>query len=96
MTDAVEMTTNQFHLNSSIKLAYNLSTLLTGNVMKFPGDLTTIFNTVSRSTTNLIGDPEPSQVYELPKALVQSTGLVTRPLTCQRQYRSDCYSLLPL
>ena len=41
------MTTNQFQQNISIKLADNyLSTLLTENVMKFPVDLTKIFNSV--------------------------------------------------
>ena len=44
MTDAVEMTATQFQQNISIKLADNyLSTLLTGNVMKLPVDLTKIF-----------------------------------------------------
>ena len=47
MNDAVEMTTNQFQQNISIKLADDyLSTLLTGNVTKFPVDLTKIFNSV--------------------------------------------------
>ena len=47
MNDAVEMTTNQFQQNISIILANNyLSTLLTGNVMKFPVDLTKIVNSV--------------------------------------------------
>ena len=45
MNAAVEMTVNQFQQNISIKLADDyLSTLLTGNVMKFPVDLTKIFN----------------------------------------------------
>ena len=39
------MTANQFQQNISIKLPDdNLSTILTGNVMKFPVDLTIIFN----------------------------------------------------
>ena len=47
MNAAVEMTVNQFQQNISIKLADDyLSTLLTGNVMKFPVDLTKIFNSV--------------------------------------------------
>ena len=47
MNDAVEMTTNQFQQNIFINLAdYYLSTLLIGNVMKFPVDLTNIFNSV--------------------------------------------------
>ena len=38
------MTVNQFQQNISIKLAdHYLSTILTGNVMKFPVDLTKIF-----------------------------------------------------
>ena len=46
MNDAVEMTANQFQQNISVKLADDyLSTLLTGNVMKFPIDLTTAYNT---------------------------------------------------
>ena len=50
MNDAVEMTTNQFQQNISIKLADDyLSTLLTGNVMKFPVDLTKIFNSEYRN-----------------------------------------------
>ena len=49
VNDAVEMTTNHFQQNISIKLADDyLSTLLTGNVMKFPVDLTQNFNSVSR------------------------------------------------
>ena len=45
MNDAVEITTNQFQQNISIKLADDyLSTLLTGNVMKFSVGLTKIFN----------------------------------------------------
>ena len=48
MNDAVEMTANQFQQNISIKLADDyLSTLLTGNVMEIPVDLTIIFNSVS-------------------------------------------------
>ena len=44
---AVEMTTNQFPQNISIHLADDyLSTLLTGNVIKFPVDLTKFFNSV--------------------------------------------------
>ena len=47
MNDAVEMTANQFQQNISIKLADDyLNTLLTGNVMEFPVDLTIIFNSV--------------------------------------------------
>ena len=47
MNDAVEMTTNQFQQNISIKLAGDyLSTLLTENVMKFPFDFTKFFNSV--------------------------------------------------
>ena len=47
MNDAVEMTTNQFQQNISIKLADDyLSTLLTRNIMKFPVGLTKIFNSV--------------------------------------------------
>ena len=47
MNDAVEMTANQFQQNISIKLADDyLSTLLTGNVMEIPVDLTIIFNSV--------------------------------------------------
>ena len=47
MNDAVEMTINRFQQNISIKLANDyLSTLLTGIVMKFPVDLTQIFNSV--------------------------------------------------
>ena len=47
MNDAVEMTTNQFQQNISIKLADEyLSTLLARNFMKFPVDLTKIFNSV--------------------------------------------------
>ena len=47
MNDAVEMTTNQFQQNISIKLAADfLITLLTGNVVKFSVDLTNIFNSV--------------------------------------------------
>ena len=45
LNEAVEMTTNQIQQHISIKLADDyLSTLLTGNVMKFPVDLTKIFN----------------------------------------------------
>ena len=43
------MTVNQFQQNISIKLTddyLNLSTLLTGNVMKFSVDITKIFNSV--------------------------------------------------
>ena len=41
------MTVNQFQQNISIKLTDDyLSTLLTGNVMKFSVDLTKIFNSV--------------------------------------------------
>ena len=48
MNDAVEMTTNQFQQNISIKLADDyLSTLLTGNVMKFSVDMTKFFNSVT-------------------------------------------------
>ena len=48
VNDAVEMTVNQFQQNISIKLADDyLSTGLTGNVMKFPVDLTKIFNSVA-------------------------------------------------
>ena len=48
MNDAVEMTTNQFQQNISIKLADDyLSTLLTENIMKFPVDLPKIFNSVT-------------------------------------------------
>ena len=47
MNDAVEMTTNQYQQNISINLADDyLSTFLTGNVMKFPVDLTNVFNSV--------------------------------------------------
>ena len=47
MHDAVEMTTNQFQQNISIKLTDDyLSTLLAENFMKFPVDLTKIFNSV--------------------------------------------------
>ena len=47
MNDAVEMTINQFQQNISIKLADDyLSTLLTGNFMKLPVDLTKFFNSV--------------------------------------------------
>ena len=47
MSDAVKMTANQFQQNISIKLADDyLSTLLTGNVMKFPVDITKFFNSV--------------------------------------------------
>ena len=47
MNDAVEMTTNQLQQNISIKLADDyLSTLLTGNIMKFPVDLTKYILTV--------------------------------------------------
>ena len=47
VNDAVEMTTNQFQQNIFIKLSDEyLSTLLTGNIMKFPVDLTYIFNSV--------------------------------------------------
>ena len=45
MNDVVETTNNQFQWNISIKLADDyLSTLLTGNVIKFPVDLTKFFN----------------------------------------------------
>ena len=48
----VEMTTNQFQQNISVKLADDyISTLLTGNFMKFAVDLTKIFNSVSLKTT---------------------------------------------
>ena len=54
MNDAVEMTTNQFQQNISIKLADDyLSTLLTGNVMEFPVDLTKNFNSAILSATYL-------------------------------------------
>ena len=47
MNDAVEMTTNQFQQNISIKLADDyLNTIVTENVMTFPVDLTKIFNSV--------------------------------------------------
>ena len=47
MNDAVEMTASQFQQNISINLPDDyLSTLLTGNVMKFPVGLTNIFNSV--------------------------------------------------
>ena len=46
LNDPVEMTTNQFQQNISIKLDDYLSTLLTGNVIKFSVDLTKIFNSV--------------------------------------------------
>ena len=47
MNDAVEITTNQFQQNISIKLADDyLNTFLTGNIMKFPVDLTKNFNSV--------------------------------------------------
>ena len=47
MNDAVEMTTDQFQQNISFKLADDyLSTLLTGNVMKFSVDFAQIFNSV--------------------------------------------------
>ena len=47
MNDAVEMTAKQFQQNISINLTDNyLSTLLTGNVMIFPVDLTKNFNSV--------------------------------------------------
>ena len=47
MNDAIEMTTNQFQQNIFAKLADNiLNTLSTGNVMEFPVNLTTIFNSV--------------------------------------------------
>ena len=47
MNDAVEMTANQFQQNISIKLADDyLSLLLTGNIKKFPVDLTINFNSV--------------------------------------------------
>ena len=47
MNGAVEMTANQFQENMSIKLADDyLSTLLTGNFMKFHVYLTKIFNSV--------------------------------------------------
>ena len=47
VNDYVEMTTNQFQKNIYVKLtdAY-LRISLTGNVMKFPVDLTKIFNSV--------------------------------------------------
>ena len=45
MNDTVEMTTNHFQHNNSIKLADDyLNTLLTGNVRKFSVDLTKFFN----------------------------------------------------
>ena len=45
MYDVVEMTTKQFQQSISIKSTDDyLSTLLTGNVMTFPVDLTKIFN----------------------------------------------------
>ena len=44
MNDTIEITANQFQQNISIKLADDyLSTLLTGNVMEFPVDLTNYF-----------------------------------------------------
>ena len=47
MNDVVEMTTNLFQQNISIKLADDyLSTLLTENNMKFLVDLTKIFSSV--------------------------------------------------
>ena len=47
VNDVVEMITNEFQQNISIKLANDyLSTLLTGNVMKFPLDLTKFVNSV--------------------------------------------------
>ena len=49
VNDAVELTVNQFQQNISNKLADDyLSTILTGNVVKFPVDLTKIFNSVFR------------------------------------------------
>ena len=57
LNDAVEMTTNQFQQNISIKLADDyLSTLLTINDIKFPVDLTKIFNSVRSNIRNL---PKP-------------------------------------
>ena len=51
MNYAVEITTNQFQQNVSIKLAHDyLSILLTGNVMKFSVDLTNIFNSADSSS----------------------------------------------
>ena len=47
MNDAVEITTNQFKQNISIKLADDyLSTLIRGNVVKCSVDLTKTFNSV--------------------------------------------------
>ena len=47
MNDAVEMTANQFQQSILINLADDyLSTLLTGNIMKFSVDLTKNFNSV--------------------------------------------------
>ena len=52
MNNVVEITTNQFQQNISIKLPDDyLSTLLTGNVRKFPVDLTKKFNSVGSSKT---------------------------------------------
>ena len=48
MNDAVEIRTSKFQQNISIKLADGyLSTLLTGNVMKFSVDLPRFFNSVT-------------------------------------------------
>ena len=56
MNAAVEMTVNQFQQNISIKLADDyLSTLLTGNFMKFPVDLTKIFNSVINKSLGIVG-----------------------------------------
>ena len=47
MNNVVEITSNQFQQNISIKLLGDYSsTFLTGNIMKFPVDLTKIFNSV--------------------------------------------------
>ena len=47
MNEAVEITSNEFQQNSSVKLADDyLRTLLTGNIVKFSVDLTKLFNSV--------------------------------------------------
>ena len=61
MNDAVEMTANQFQQNISTKLADDyLSTLLTGNVMEIPVDLTIIFNSALFSIANI--DPSEARI----------------------------------
>ena len=55
VNDAVEMTINQFQQNISIKLAEDyLSTLLTGNVKKFPVDWTKFLTVYVADTQILI------------------------------------------